>query len=63
MGLAEYAYGGYFKGSDLPPGITATRLIGQVPMCNVSPALQLQADGRLWVESFPQSSNSSPKFP
>jgi len=33
--VAEFAYGGYFKGAIIRPGVTEIELISQVPLGNV----------------------------
>jgi hypothetical protein len=33
--VAEFAYGGYFKGADIRPGVSQIELISQVPLGNV----------------------------
>jgi len=35
-GIAEFVYGGYFKGADIRPGVSEVQLISQVPLGNVS---------------------------
>jgi len=35
--VAEFAYGGYFKGAIIRPGVTEIELITQVPLGNVPP--------------------------
>jgi hypothetical protein len=34
--VAEFAYGGYFKGVDIHPGVSEIQLISQVPLGNVN---------------------------
>ena len=33
--IAEFAYGGYFKGAHIRPGVSEIQLISQVPLGNV----------------------------
>ena len=49
--VAEFAYGGYFKGAIIRPGVTEIELITQVPLGNVAP-IKMGSDLTVGVFGF-----------
>ena len=51
--VAEFAYGGYFKGADIRPGVSEIELISQVPLGNVHVFYKSKLMGQVFSGLFP----------
>lgn len=61
--VAEFAYGGYFKGADIRPGVSQIELISQVPLGNVLSFNIWKLMSRRSRGDSPGCSRSLRKFP